>query len=298
MSETVKTPAGATLAPMPASELWRIILSMTVTCALSAVVLGGIYIATERYAEEARVRGERRAVTELLNLSEDAKVLEIRQYLTPARDAVVYRLPGEGTAGGRELVFALDGTLTREGMLSAAAPTPRDLHSLGRIFVAMKDGAPAGFVAEGETRGYKNRIRFFVALTGDWTIAGVRVVEHEEDPGLGAEVATGWFQGQYVGRPIGAVPRLDVTRDPMPEDWRAALRARARTDASAWTTKYGPLEARESEKPIYAVTGATISSRALTDGVRATILHFRRRWELLGPHVTGPAGSAGLEGTP
>lgn len=298
MTENVKPPTGAAPAPpapMPASELWRIVLSMTVTCALGAAILGGIYVGTERYAEEARVRGERRAVAELLDLGEDANVLEIRQYLTPARDAVVYRLPGDGSAEGRELVFALDGTLTREGTLSAGGPEPRDLHSLGRIFVAMKEGVPAGFVAEGESRGYKNRIRFFVALKADWTIAGVRVVEHEEDPGLGAEVATGWFQGQYVGRPIGAVPRLDVTRDPMPEDWRAALRARAGTDAGAWTSSYGPLEARESEKPIYAVTGATISSRALTDGVRATILHFKRRWELLGPHVTGPAAR---EGTP
>lgn len=302
MSANAPTPAGAIPAPaspgMPASELLRIVASMTVTCALGAAILGGIFVATDRYAEEARVRGERRAVTELLGLNEGAKVLEIRQYLTPARDAVVYRIPGEGTAAGRELVFALDGTLTRETPLSAGAPEPRDLHSLGRIFVAMNEGAPAGFVAEGETKGYKNRIRFFVALESDWSIAGVRVVEHEEDPGLGAEVATGWFQGQYAGRPFAAVPRLDVTRDPMPEDWRAALRARAGTDAGAWTSSYGPLAAREAEKPIYAVTGATISSRALTDGVRATILHFRRRWELLAPHVAGAAAPAAPGGTP
>jgi electron transport complex protein RnfG len=280
---------GAPAAPgaKPSGELWRIVASMTVTCALGAAILGGIYVATDRYAEEARVRGERRAVTELLNLGADATVLEVRQFLSPARDAVVYRLPGDGSAAGREIVFALDGSLLRDRALPAGAPDPRELHPLGRLFIASRAGAPAGFVVEGETRGYKNRIRFFVALGADWKVAGVRVVEHEEDPGLGAEVATGWFQGQYAGRSLEDVSRMDVTRDPMPEDWRAALRARAGSDAGAWTERFGPVAARELQKPIYAVTGATISSRALTEGVRATILHFRRRWELLEPRLKG-----------
>ncbi len=284
-----KPAAGAPSAP--SGELWRIVASMTATCAIGAAILGGIYMGTERYAEEARVRGERRAVSELLGLDEGARVLEVRQFLTPARDAVVYQVPAEVGAPGRELVFALDGTMLRDGALAgtpAEADAVREFHSLGRLFIAMREGAPAGFVAEGESRGYKNRIRFFVAMSADWKIAGVRVVEHEEDPGLGAEIATTWFQGQYVGRELAAVPRLDVTRDPMPEDWRGALRARPGTAAGDWASRFGTLASREAEKPIYAVTGATISSRALTDGVRATILHFRRRWELIGPRLLDP----------
>lgn len=279
-----------------AGELWKIVASMTATCAIGAAILGGIYVATERYAEEARVRGERRAVAELLGLDEGARVLEVRQFLSPARDAVVYQVPAEAGVSGRELVFSLDGTLVRDGALAGGAAeeaATRELHSLGRLFIATRAGAAAGFVAEGESRGYKNRIRFFVALGPEWKIAGVRVVEHEEDPGLGAEVATRWFQGQYVGRDLSAVSRLDVTRDPMPEDWRGALRARAGSDAGDWALRFGPIEKREAEKPIYAVTGATISSRALTDGVRATILHFRHRWELIGPRLLEPSKPEG-----
>ncbi|HEU4725670.1 MAG TPA: FMN-binding protein [Candidatus Eisenbacteria bacterium] len=276
----------------PRGELWKIVASMTATCAIGAAILGGVYVGTERYAEEARMRGERRAVTELLGLDDGARVIEVGQYLTGARDAVVYRVPAADGAAGRELVFALDGALVRDGALADAAAAEvalRAYHPLGRLFIATRDGAAAGFVAEGESRGYKNRIRFFVALDAGWRIAGVRVVEHEEDPGLGAEVATGWFQGQYVGRELASVPALDVTRDPMPEDWRAALRARAGAKAGAGGdgdgSRIDALRAREGSKPIYAVTGATISSRALTDGVRATILHFRRRWDLIGPRL-------------
>jgi H+/Na+-translocating ferredoxin:NAD+ oxidoreductase subunit G len=251
---------------------------MTVTCALGGAILGGVYLATERYAEDARARSERRAIAEILGLDGSASVREVDQYLTRTRDAVVYRASATDGAAARELTFSLDGSLVRDGSARGGAPA-RDLIPLGRIFVVTRGGSPAGFVVEGESRGYKNRIRFFVGLNPAWEIAGVRVVEHEEDPGLGAEVATGWFQGQYAGRPLAAVADLDVTRDPMPEDWRQVLRGAPRAgDARA-------LRAREIARPIYAVTGATISSRALTDGVRATILHFKRRWDLLAPHL-------------
>ena len=263
----------------------RIAASMTVTCALGAFVLGGVFLATNRYAEEARVRGERRAVQELLALDDRAEIREVSQFLTRDRSRVVYRFAPVWGEGETELVFALDGTLVGAGTLednpTERAQESRDLIPLGRIFAATRDGARAGFVIEGETRGYKNRIRFFVGLDSAWSIAGVKVVEHEEDPGLGAEVATSWFQDQFRGRPLSSVRGLDVTRDPMPEDWRAALKAIPRTTPAAWARRYGSLRAREEARPIYAVTGATISSRALTDGVRATILHFRRRWDLL-----------------
>ena len=281
--------AGASTGPGPGGRKdWlRIAASMTVTCALGGALLGGVYLATERYAEEARVRGERRAIAEILGLDERASVRTVEQYLTPERDAVVYRAAAVDGAAASELTFALDGSLVRAGSPREAEPD-EDLISLGRIFVVTRDHAPAGFVVEGESRGYKNRIRFFVGVTPAWEIAGVRVVEHEEDPGLGAEIATPWFQGQYAGRPLAAVPGLDVTRDPMPEDWREVLRGAPRGAGAGGGAPDGrerALREREATRPIYAVTGATISSRALTDGVRTTILHFKRRWDLLAPHL-------------
>lgn len=115
----------------------------------------------------------------------------------------------------------------------------------------------------------------------------MRVLEHEEDPGLGAEVATPAFQGQFLGRAAAGLAALAVTRDPMPEDWRAALATLARTPVERWREYHAALLAREQARPIYAVTGATISSRALTDGVRETVDHFQRRWALLGPYLGG-----------
>lgn len=272
--------------PRPsAREVLRIAVNLIAVCALSGVVLGGAFLATERIARVARLAGERRAVTGMLALPAAARVLEVSQFLAAARGEVVYvaRPYGDEKAEPRTLVFTLAGQLRPD-----APPAPeKELSPLGRTFVASVDGALAGFVVEGESRGYKKSIRFFVALDSAYVVQGVRVVQHEEDPGLGAEIATDWFQAQYVGRTAEQAAALDVTKDPMPEDWRAALAALAGEGAGPWRAKHAGLVAREHARPVYAVTGATISSRALTVGVRATVDHFRRRWSLVAPHLGG-----------
>lgn len=272
--------------PGARAETARMVLSMTVACGLGALVLGAVFVATDRYATSARIRREHAAIVEMLSLPPSAPVREISQYLDREHDRVVYRWAGTGAEPDLRLVFALDGTLVERAPATAAGEA-RTLEPLGRIFVAGPVEVPEGFVVEGETRGYKNVIRFFVALDSSFAIAGVRVVEHEEDPGLGAEAATRWFQGQYIGRGPDGSAALELTRDPMPEDWRAALAALDRQPVAGWRAAHAALIAREGARPIYAVTGATITSRALTDGVRATIDHFRRRWALLAPQLGG-----------
>lgn len=262
------------------AEVLRIAASMTAACAIGAALLGAVYVATDRYQEAARAREERQAVSRILGLGPAAAVLEVRQILIPARREVIYR--ESGTGADSELVFTYDGALARHD--AAASVEERGAVPAGRLFLAREKDRLRGFVVEGEARGYKNRIRFFVGLDRTFRISGVDVVEHEEDPGLGAEVATTWFEGQYAGRESAALGDLTVTRDPMPEDWRAALLDRRRVEPRTWSARYRALADRESRKPIYAVTGATISSRALTDGVRNTVAHFQRRWELLAPY--------------
>jgi electron transport complex protein RnfG len=272
-------------------EILRVVTTLTVVCALAALVLGGAFVATHRYREVASRRDEQQAILGLLQLDASANVLEVRQYLAAAREEVVYQAAPYGEPPRREVVFALDGRLVSARALTGATPVDARTAgehgwvALGRVFVARRGSAAAGFVVEGECRGYKNRIRFFVGLTPAFEIAGVRVLEHEEDPGLGAEVATPVFQGQFLGRTAEHMASLTVTRDPMPEDWRSALATLARTPVTAWRDQHAALLAREGARPIYAVTGATISSRALTDGVRETVDHFQRRWALLAPQL-------------
>ena len=277
----------AALEPLPRGEAFRIAGSVTLFCVLGALILGAVYVATHRYEEASQAQSERTAIASLLGLGPGASVREIRQYLDPAADRVIYRLEADVTGhSGTELVFTLDGALASRTAL-AANSDEKKLQPLGRLFVAYEGGKPAGYVVEGDTRGYKNPIRFFVGLDPSFAIAGVRVVQHEEDPGLGAEVATPWFQGQYIGRSAAEMETLRVTRDPMPEDWREALSKLERETPPLWraAAPNAELLSRERGKPIYAVTGATISSRALTEGVRTTVRHFQRRFALLAPYL-------------
>ncbi len=283
MSEQLVHIEGAPRPRTSIAEIVRIALNLAAVCALGGVVLGGVYMGTTRYQAAARLDTEKRAVTSMLDLGATARVTEVRQFLDTAHGLVLYRARsyGDDAAPARELTFALDGAA--RGARTASGEPAKSLTPLGRLFVARQGGALAGFVLEGESRGYKNRIRFFVALDSSFMIVGVRVLEHEEDPGLGAEVATTWFTGQFLGRRPGDVAKLSVTRDPLPEDWRAALGELAHTSAPAWRGLHAGMMERERMQSVHAVTGATISSRALTNGVRGTIEHFRRRWALLAP---------------
>jgi Na+-translocating ferredoxin:NAD+ oxidoreductase subunit G len=284
------------------SEVATIVLSMVTVCGLGAAVLGGVYVVTARHSEAQERATEAREVSSLLALDARATVLEVRSFLWPERRAVLYRAtPMGGEAEGLELAFDLDGVRIEEAVRpdgGGRLQRRKDaLVPLGRVFVARRDGVPAGFVVEGESRGYKNRIRFLVGLSSDWRITGVRVVEHEEDPGLGAEIATPEFEGQFVGR-SGEAEALRVTRDPMPEDWRSALTELRRMARGPWSDRHRGLRQREGKRPIYAVTGATISSRALSDGVRVTVERFRSRWERIAPHLGAvPAAHAAAEGS-
>ena len=281
-------------------EIGRMVASLTTACAIGAAVLGGVYIATNRYQAAASLRTQHDAIVDLLALDRNATIEEIEQFLEPGRSRVIYASHGFGAngGGGERLTFSLDGKLIGREAVREHSPESVNapLVPLGRLYVVRAGGAPAGFVVEGTTRGYKNRIRYLVALTPAFDIAGVRVVEHEEDPGLGAEVATRSFGGQFIGRSAASMGTLDVTRDPMPEDWRAALAQLTRTPAGEWRAAHADLVAREGARPIYAVTGATISSRALTDGVRTTVERFRRRWEMLAAARATPAAAASAPG--
>ena len=88
MSDTLVQIDGAPRPPMDPREIMRIAVNLAVVCALSAVVLGGVFMGTERYQKAANLARERRAVIDMLALGSDARVLEVRQFLAPEKREV------------------------------------------------------------------------------------------------------------------------------------------------------------------------------------------------------------------
>lgn len=103
--------------------------------------------------------------------------------------------------------------------------------------VTSESGALVGWAVPLETRGFSDKIRLLVGLSPDGRkVQGLAVLDSKETPGLGERIREDSFRVQFVGQPAGEV--LETIRP-----------------------------GQVAEHPIHAVTGATISSRAVTNAL-------------------------------
>lgn len=111
---------------------------------------------------------------------------------------------------------------------------------------ATRDGKPSAVVLEiTAPDGYSGRIRMIVAIKADGEVAGVRVISHNETPGLGdyIEIAKDRWIRVFEGKSL------------------------ARYSDSDWNVK------KDGGKFEY-ITGATISPRAVVKAVHRALKYF------------------------
>lgn len=105
------------------------------------------------------------------------------------------------------------------------------------VYQAMANGEHVGFVIKTEPKGYGGALEVVVGFSLDGTLQGVRVGNHQETPGLGAKAKTEDFYNQYNGLSVQSavdVVKVDIT---------------------------------SGNNEIKAISGATITSKAVTQGV-------------------------------
>jgi len=103
------------------------------------------------------------------------------------------------------------------------------------FYVARKGGAFAGAAFEASSdQGYGGTIRILVGIAPDNTVQGLEILQQMETPGLGAKITEPSFTDQFKGKIIG-------------------------------TTKW---KVKKDGGDIDAITGATISPRAVLDALR------------------------------
>ena len=109
------------------------------------------------------------------------------------------------------------------------------------FFPGKKDGVVIGaaFVAVAPG-GYAGPIEVLVGVDTAGVVTGVEIVKHAETPGLGSKITTPLFKGQFVGKSVKDPANWSVMKD---------------------------------GGPFKQITGATISSRAVTTAI-ATGLEF------------------------
>ena len=117
------------------------------------------------------------------------------------------------------------------------------------VFRARRQGqAVAAAFATAAPDGYSGDIRLLIAVRANGTLAGVRVLEHHETPGLGDRIEgdkSDWIEG-FAGQSLNSPPE---------SSWRI------RRDGGAFDQ----------------FTGATITPRAVVTQVRETLRVFRDR---------------------
>jgi len=124
----------------------------------------------------------------------------------------------------------------RLGMLTEMFPDMSEYDFEDDIYIIYADGAKIGYAFLAVGRGYGGTITILVGLENETTIKGIAVVSQSETPGLGARITESSFVDEFAGLNISEVA---VKRD---------------------------------GGQIDALTGATISSRAVADAVRTTAM--------------------------
>ncbi len=110
---------------------------------------------------------------------------------------------------------------------------------IGEAYAAYAGEKHVGYVFSVFPKGYGGEIKVTVGVGIDKRISGVRIGENKETPGLGTKVSEDGFIGQYSGKSIQKA--FEVVKRPA---------------------------AADSE--IQAISGATISSKAVTSAVQAS----------------------------
>jgi len=107
--------------------------------------------------------------------------------------------------------------------------TIHDKHA--KYFEAKKDGATAGYVIQSFGKGYSSYINTFVAVDRDFIVQKINILAHGETPGLGDEIELDYFKDRLKGKDVDHLKVLKT----------------------------------ETKEYVEAISGATISSRAVTE---------------------------------
>ncbi|HSQ77697.1 MAG TPA: FMN-binding protein [Nitrospirota bacterium] len=104
-------------------------------------------------------------------------------------------------------------------------------------YQATAGGKPIASIAETAGKGYSSYIKMLVALDPDMKISDVKVLDMNETPGLGDQVLEKSFLDQFKGK---SLPQIVLIKG-------------------------------ETKENIQAVSGATYSSRGVTNGVKDAV---------------------------
>jgi len=118
------------------------------------------------------------------------------------------------------------------------AETFKEVPNKVQWFAAEKEGKVIAYVVPSESKGYGGSIKMLVAITTDGKVIDYNILTSNETPGLGDNAAKEPFKSQFKEK---QAENLTVVKDP------------------------------SNKENIQAMTGATISSKAVTKAVKEAV---------------------------
>lgn len=285
-------------------QIIRITLGLTVSCLIAALVMGSVFIVTDKAKKHNEHVNVQQTMLGLLGYTKshpapsDLKLYTMYRYiLTDGNTSTLgYLLPvRKGDAAGYHLmVMDLNGQFVnqhpldltpnmasesteRTAALKKVVKPPQTFVYADATIVAMLGQKRLAYLLPGEFPGFKTFIHVMLALDPSFEILGLEITEQEEDPGLGAEIKQDYFKNQFKGKSFNKIKDLHVVKEPLPDEYKTYLEKDEGKGTPLPDKELDAIRANYQDKDIYALTGATISSKAVTDGVKTMVAKFAYR---------------------
>lgn len=281
-------------------DIFTIIFRLTLSCILAGTVMGTTFVFTNKAKKHNEHLKEERVAYSLLGFDKEPPATvaldTIYRYVVSqnGEQSIGYLLPADPKKGSSFLFvqISLDGKLAAQNEVAIEADKIREsgdrdaaiLAAIGPSYqirfadqtqVVTDDSQRVAYLITGKFPGYKTHIAVMMAIRPDFSIIGFEVLEHEEDPGLGGEIEQDYFKNQFKDKPYDILKGLDVVKEPIPTEYLEALEVKiAPEEIAKIMDKY-------RGNDIYALTGATISAVAVTDGLKGMVKKFAFRIDTL-----------------
>ena len=284
-------------------DILTIILRLTISCIIAGLIMGMTFVFTNKAKKSNEHAREEKVMYSLLGYSQDAEIPEsmglheVFRYVVSDGEtqSIGYLVPGGSHGNEESFLFVridLDGNYLdsteiaiseekvreqkdRDAAVQLALGASKGIRFVDQTIIVSDDGNRLAYLLGGKFPGFKTHIAIMLALDPGYSVLGMEVMEHEEDPGLGAEIEQDYFKNQFKHKPFEKIKSIDVVKAPLPSDYYEALEGKVDETAARDIMK------QYSDQDIYALTGATISSAAVSSGIRAMTKKFAYRLDIL-----------------
>lgn len=291
-------------------EIIRITFGLTLSCFLAALIMGAAFVATDKSKKQNDYNNVQETMLSLLGYGKqnpapkELKLYPVYRYIVEEKGTTYlgYMVPVK--AANQEayefLILTLEGNLAqrfpinislekaiedseRQKALKEELKTDTAFTYQDQTIIARVGDKRVAYLLPGEFTGFKTFIEVMLALDPQFDIIGLEITEHEEDPGLGAEIEQDYFKNQFKNKSFERLKNLTVVKEPLPDDYSRYLEAPDTLSAEELET----IRNQYRDKDIYALTGATISSRSVTNGAKNMVKRFAYRIKILDEVIAG-----------